>query len=311
LKTNPANIAKQFTLLSSGLPVFYTSNGINNSTPVLPGVAGVYYYTLSQIVNSIESDTAGFKVTMLNLNDVIHLQKLVDSGKLQVNSTFNYPFTFIVSNLTKYPFANVVVTDNLQNSVPLSSEFSIVNKNALGGLVSNVNFDGKIDIAVTAAQSKLAGFAKDTATFIMNLVPKGYAGTLSNIAYVNANTIWGPVTIQSSNTARLGEIAKNATTYFVRDLKVYIPEGFSPNHDGVHDNFVIIKPYGVTLDLQVFNRWGNVVYTNPNYQNDWDGKGTGNFAGQDLVDGGYYYSLRAVDETGKVQLFKGSVIIQR
>jgi gliding motility-associated-like protein len=143
------------------------------------------------------------------------------------------------------------------------------------------------------------------------LVPRGYSGTLTNIAYVKANTKWGTIIMQSSDLTIVNPSAKTPTKYVVKDLILNIPEGFSPNNDGVHDFFVIIKPLNTTIDLEVFNRWGNVVFSSNNYNNDWNGKGTGNFAGQDLVDGGYYYTLRAVDDKGKVQVFKGFVIIQR
>jgi gliding motility-associated-like protein len=63
--------------------------------------------------------------------------------------------------------------------------------------------------------------------------------------------------------------------------------------------------------LQVFNRWGSVVYYNKNYNNEWDGTGAENFIGSQLVDGGYYYSVKATDTKGETQLFKGFVIIQR
>jgi gliding motility-associated-like protein len=145
----------------------------------------------------------------------------------------------------------------------------------------------------------------------MNLIPKGYTGSLTNIAYVKADTKWGTLVLQSSSNTSNDLTSKNPTTYFVKDLKIYVPEGFSPNHDGVHDTFEIIRPYGMTIDIQVYNRWGNVVYSNSNYQNDWNGKGTGNFVGQDLVDGGYYYTLTALDKNGNVQVLKGYVIIQR
>ncbi len=230
---------------------------------------------------------------------------------LQSNMTYNYPFKLIVSNLTNTPFTNIVLTDNLQNSVPLTSEYSIVNNIATGGLIANSSFNGNNDINVTLAASTLAPLAKDTAKFTMNLVPKGFSGILKNVAYVKATTKWGTITMQSSSATKANESSKLPTNYYVNDLVISIPEGFSPNNDGVHDYFVIVRPPNITLELEVFNRWGNVVYTNGNYQNDWDGRGTGNFAGQNLVDGGYYYSLRAVDVTGKVQVFKGFVIIQR
>ena len=308
LKTNPANIAVQYSIMASAVAKFYVGSASTANIPALPSIAGVYNNTISQIVNSIESDTVSFKVTMLNLSDIIHLQKVVDSGLLQSNSSFNYPFTFIVSNYTKYPFSNVIVTDNLHNSVPITSDFSVLRNAATGGLIANKQFDGLNDINVTAS-SNLLPYAIDTLRFTMNLVPKGYNGNLTNIAYVKADTKWGAVTMQSSSSAVKGTY--DPSIYFVKDLKIDIPEGFSPNRDGVHDYFVITKPYNITLDLQVFNRWGNVVYANKNYKNDWDGKGAGNFTGQDLVDGGYYYTLKAIDDKGAIQQFSGFVIIQR
>jgi gliding motility-associated-like protein len=309
--TNPATIGVQVSGLSGATFSYYYLGALQNGTPVLGNVIGTKKYAASQTVNSVESDTASFNVTILDPANLIHLQKIVDSGILQSNSTFNYPFTLVVSNLTNTTFTNIVLTDNLQNSVPLTSEYSIVKNTANGGLKANSSFNGNSDINVTLASSTLAPQAKDTAKFTMNLVPKGYSGNLTNVAYVKANTKWGTIIMQSSSSTKANETTKLPTKYYVKDLSISIPEGFSPNHDGVHDNFVIIKPYNITLDLEVFNRWGNVVYSSSNYKNDWDGRGTGNFAGQDLVDGGYYYSLRAVDETGKVQVFKGFVIIQR
>ena len=306
--SNPSKVSLQVSGLTGASFNYYYLNNKLTSVPTLGNTVGVKKYTVSQTVNTIEGDTTSFSLTMLDPATIIHLQKIVDSGKLVSNSTFNYPFTFLVSNLTKYPFSNVVVTDNLHNSVPITSDFSVISNTATGRLIANSRFDGMNDINVTSS-SVLAPFAIDTSRFTMNLVPKGYTGSLSNIAYVKADTKWGTILMQSSASATNGTYA--ATTYYVKDLPITIPEGFSPNHDGVHDYFVIIKPYNVTLDLQIFNRWGNIVYANSNYKNEWDGKGTGNFAGQDLVDGGYFYKLRAVDDKGTSQIFNGFVIIQR
>lgn len=74
---------------------------------------------------------------------------------------------------------------------------------------------------------------------------------------------------------------------------VIVPEGFSPNGDGVGDFFEIINPNGSSIDLRVFNRWGNLVYQSDNYQNDWNGKANmGIVIGDDLPDGTYYYIMR-------------------
>ena len=310
LNTNPANVAVQVKGMSGSVLNYYINAAYQNTVPKLGSVTGVYHYTTSQTVNSISSDTIGFKVTMIDVNDVIHLQKVVDTAILKSNSTFDYKFSFVVTNLSKYPFTNLVISDNLQNSVPLTSNYNVLSNTATTPLIANSMFNGNSDFVVASASS-LAANDSSKASFIMNLAPNGYNGTLSNIATVSANTIWGRVNMVSSNASRLNETSKQATNYYVEDLLVNIPEGFSPNRDGVNDYFVIIRPANLTIDLQVFNRWGNIVYENKNYNNEFDGKGTGNFLGKDLVEGGYYYVVNAIDQNGKKQEFKGYIIIQR
>ena len=59
---------------------------------------------------------------------------------------------------------------------------------------------------------------------------------------------------------------------------ISVPNSFTPNSDGINDNFVIsdidsnIHSQSI---LYVFNRWGGVVYINQNYGLDgdwWDGQ---------------------------------------
>ena len=74
--------------------------------------------------------------------------------------------------------------------------------------------------------------------------------------------------------------------------ELFIPEGFSPNGDGVNDLLVLEGLKGGTVvKVQFFNRYGSLVYQSDNYENDWDGKSTeGAFTG-DLPAGTYYYII--------------------
>lgn len=76
-------------------------------------------------------------------------------------------------------------------------------------------------------------------------------------------------------------------------LQVY--NEFSPNGDGVNDYFKIecIETYPNNL-LQVFNRWGNIVFETRSYKNDWDGTPNGRAMVQkekQLPVGTYFYLL--------------------
>jgi gliding motility-associated-like protein len=55
-------------------------------------------------------------------------------------------------------------------------------------------------------------------------------------------------------------------------IDLIIPEGFSPNGDGVNDSFTILGLEDYPNNkLTVFNRWGHKVFEATNYQNDWAG----------------------------------------
>ena len=52
---------------------------------------------------------------------------------------------------------------------------------------------------------------------------------------------------------------------------------------------------GLNANVQIFNRWGILVYENLNYNNDWDGTAT-NAGGGGLPDGTYYYVIQIEGE---------------
>jgi|GEM_PF-2294577 len=76
------------------------------------------------------------------------------------------------------------------------------------------------------------------------------------------------------------------------------PTAFSPNNDGVNDEFVIpgLERFP-EAELVVVNRWGSVVYQAKPYQNDWNGQSLNN---KPLSEGTYYYLLYLDVANGKM-----------
>lgn len=73
----------------------------------------------------------------------------------------------------------------------------------------------------------------------------------------------------------------------VREIKLEVPNVFTPNGDGINDYFEIknLDSY-VSNELVIYNRWGKKVYEASNYRNQWDGNS--------LNNGVYYYVLKCV-----------------
>jgi gliding motility-associated-like protein len=70
----------------------------------------------------------------------------------------------------------------------------------------------------------------------------------------------------------------------VVDCSLTVPNIFTPNMDGSNDQLVIqgLESFP-NSSIEVYNRWGNLVYADPRYQNNWDGYG--------VNDGIYYLTL--------------------
>jgi len=110
--------------------------------------------------------------------------------------------------------------------------------------------------------------------------------------------------------------AKTDQLYLSVDQPVayYIPNAFSPNNDQINDRFVISanKKVQAINHLEIFNRWGVVVYqesnTAPNdsYQG-WDG----NFKGQAAPSGVYVYQVEILLADGTTILKAGDLSLFR
>ena len=74
-----------------------------------------------------------------------------------------------------------------------------------------------------------------------------------------------------------------------------LPNVFTPNNDGRNDTFRPFPYRGVNrIDLQVFNRWGQVVFTTEDPDIGWNG--THRDTNEPVPDGVYFYVCRVFEE---------------
>lgn len=98
--------------------------------------------------------------------------------------------------------------------------------------------------------------------------------------------------------------------------KIFIPNAFSPNKDGINDEFQVFTGPGVekVMYVRVFDRFGAMVYEQSNLEpseygttNGWDGS----FRGKYLNPGVFTYVSEISFLDGKTQLYFGSVTLVR
>lgn len=157
---------------------------------------------------------------------------------------------------------------------------------AVNGLLEvNQHFDG-IQDTLMATLSRVSTMLSDTLYVLLNIQPAGN----SKKNYDNT-----ALAVYQGDNGSSFSVLSNTASVELKPLQIKIPEGFSPDGDGINDNFVIEHEPDQLVALVVYNRWGNIVYQNNQYQNDWNGKGTHHYQGRDLEEGTYYLLITVKD----------------
>ncbi len=91
--------------------------------------------------------------------------------------------------------------------------------------------------------------------------------------------------------------------------QVLIADAFTPNGDGTNDYFnLIVKRGNVVIDkMQIFNRWGQLLYDNEDPNQGWDGTFNGTLQPSDV----YIYIVEITQGINEKKLIKGDVSLIR
>ncbi|WP_179314081.1 DUF7507 domain-containing protein, partial [Winogradskyella undariae] len=204
-------------------------------------------------------------VTPVNSFFDIEVTKVVDVLEPVIGSYVT--FTIEVANI-----GNVTATDVIINE-QIPSGYVFVSYISTSGVYSDFDDQwviGQLDpdqVEIFEVTVEVLGF-----------------GDYLNVAYVE-NALGG----EDTNTFNDEASAE------VDPICLTIYNEFSPDGNGVNDTFVIdcIERYP-NNKLEVYNRWGNIVYSKKGYLNNWEGKSNGRTVineSNDLPVGTYYYVL--------------------
>lgn len=91
------------------------------------------------------------------------------------------------------------------------------------------------------------------------------------------------------------------------DFHVYVPNAFTPNADGLNDFFFPVMRGVKRFSLQVFDRWGALIFSSNSPDNNWDGTYKGQACKQDV----YNFTLQVLNNKGEEKEYKGSLMLYR
>jgi gliding motility-associated-like protein len=81
----------------------------------------------------------------------------------------------------------------------------------------------------------------------------------------------------------------------IQEVKIFVPNAFSPNGDGLNDIFEVKGRFQNNFSLLILNRWGEIVFESNDPRKGWNGQ----VNGKPAITGVYAYRLRATDEQGR------------
>jgi gliding motility-associated-like protein len=85
-----------------------------------------------------------------------------------------------------------------------------------------------------------------------------------------------------------------------------VPNVFSPNGDGINDEFVMTYQNITVFTAQVFNRWGEKVFEWTDIKSGWDGRSA---SGNEVSAGTYFYVIDAKGIDGQSYAITGTVTL--
>ncbi len=140
-----------------------------------------------------------------------------------------------------------------------------------------------------------------------------------SLASGNDNSIW--VSPEGTTNFRVQIVDRNGCSdtddmmiVVQKPRPVFIPNAFSPNGDGRNDRFFIQAGPQVAIirTFQVYNRWGETMYTLNNFQPNEESLGwDGTHRGKEMDSGVYVYYAEVEFTDGFVDLFKGDITLLR
>ncbi len=93
------------------------------------------------------------------------------------------------------------------------------------------------------------------------------------------------------------------------NIYVYVPNSFTPNNDGINDNWFPEINGWTEVETQVFNRWGELIFSSTNPNTPWLGEvRNGSYY---APDGIYCYTIKAKFTSGEAREFNGFISLIR
>lgn len=273
-----------------------------NYTPDL--TLGNQTFTATETLDGCVSDAASISITVnvLPTVDIVAKETMCYGDSILITATHN-GFDLLWSN-----------GDTLESSwltPEMSSTIYITATNPLCGFAMD-----SIDVTVfdlpivTAGNDTVIGiggeailWATGTNSFVWTPEPSQCIETNCSEIYVipNQATLYIVDGVDGNGCHNYDTVLVDISGY----MDVFVPNIFSPNNDGYNDYLVVYGPRLFDYQMEIFDRWGKLIYRTDSQKESWDGK----FNGNDLAPQTFIYMINGETVLGEKIKRTGNVTI--
>jgi len=199
----------------------------------------------------------------------------------------------------------VVIEDEegcqIKDSITLNEPSRITTDFSIKGISCQGEQDGAVSVSASGGTAPYSYNWSNSATGkeIADLGPGDYTVTVTDDENCSDTS---SVELQSATEEC---VVDTQETYAIE-----VPNAFSPNDDGLNDEFQILHNGAREIHLKIFNRWGELIYEDANVvdaNEGWDGT----IDGQKAPVGSYVYVINGSFDNGENIKESGSLVLLR
>lgn len=199
----------------------------------------------------------------------------------------------------------VVIEDELgcqiTDSITLNEPGRITTDLSVKGISCKGEEDGAVSVSASGGTEPYSYNWSNNATGkeVTGLGPANYAVTVTD-----------DNNCSDTSSVLLENATEECTVDTQKTFAVEVPNAFSPNDDGLNDEFEILYSGAREIHLKIFNRWGELIYEDANVVDSnegWDGT----IDGQKAPVGSYVYIINGSFDNGEKIQESGSLVLVR
>ncbi|MEM1118819.1 MAG: gliding motility-associated C-terminal domain-containing protein [Bacteroidota bacterium] len=270
------------------------------------------------------------EVTTLTVNEPAELSAsaLVDSSSICELETESIVIVDLVENSrgsVSYSLDGIDFTNNNQFTLDAGEAYTIT-------VLDEAGCEANVDVNVPAPSGLSLELPEDIVLNLgedLEIESNVDAPTIVNYSWSNAESLScsdcpNPMANPTRTTTYTLTVSDDngcvkegsVIVYLSTTRRVYAPNAFSPNGDGLNDLYTIFTSSdALSLNtLKIYDRWGEKVYESPKgflpgdeFNFGWDGR----FNGQEMPNGVYVYLAEITFIDGKTEVFTGDVTLSR